>query len=338
MTITSEVPNHETALQYVHAGRIARLGGYCEIPTALFLDKIEAGMPRLPLVDFYVLHGSEFKLLKEPEESFSFKLLTAQASVWVAQRELEDVRRYAEALMRKKSLDPNLRPEVRLDDLKKSALLTVEDLFESPTPENIQRSVRVVGSFVYVLMKDPKSYIHLAKLSDHDPYTLRHSVGTAVNSIILAKKHGITNEKELVEVGMAGLLHDIGKVKVSRDIINKTGPLDELEWEEMRGHAQAGYDIVKNDPTLSERVKRAVWEHHEDQNGTGYPNGLKQSEIDIFSRIVCICDVFNALTTDRTYSKARSPFDAFQLMKEKISHKIDDALFQELVRIYGGQI
>jgi putative nucleotidyltransferase with HDIG domain len=187
-------------------------------------------------------------------------------------------------------------------------------------------------------MKDPKSYLHLSKLSDHDPYTLRHSVGTAVNSIILAKKLGVLDEKELVDVGMAGLLHDIGKVKVSKDIINKNGPLDELEWEEMRNHAEAGWEIVKDDPSLSERTKRAVREHHEDRNGTGYPQGLKQSETDLFSRIVCICDVFNALTTDRTYSKARTPFDAFQLMKEKIAHKIDDALFQELVKIYGGHI
>jgi putative nucleotidyltransferase with HDIG domain len=338
MTVSDVVPNHETALQFVHSGRIARMGGYYEIPTALFLDKIDPSLPRLPLVDFYVLKGNDFNLLKPPGESFSFALLTSRASVWVPAPELEEIKRYAEALMRKRSLDPAVSAEDRLNDLKKSALLTVEDLFLEPSPENIQRSTRVVGSLVYVLMKDPKSYIHLNKLSSHDPYTLRHSVGTAVNSIILAKKHGITDDKELVEVGMAGLLHDIGKVKVSQQIINKNGPLDELEWEEMRNHAQAGYDIIKDDTTLSERTKRAVWEHHEDQNGTGYPQGLRQKETDLFSRIVCICDVFNALTTDRTYSKARTPFDAFQLMRDKIAHKIDDGLFQELVKIYGGQI
>lgn len=334
----SQGSTHEIALQCVHAGRVSRRNGYCEIPTSLFLDKIDPTMPRLPQVAFYQLAGSSFQVLKSLDQSFSFSLLSAHSSVWVEDVAFENIRKYADDLIRRNIQNPNLSEDDRLRPLKNSALLVVEDLFEKPTPENIQRSMKVVGSFVYVLMKEPKSYLHLNRLSDHDPYTLRHSVGTSVNCIILAKKLGITDEKELVNVGMAGLLHDIGKVNVRREIINKNGPLDELEWEEMRNHAQAGYEIIKNDPNLNERTKRAVWEHHEDRNGTGYPQGLKQEDTDLFSRIVCICDVFNALTTDRTYSKARTPFDAFQLMRDKIAHKIDDGLFQELVKIYGGQI
>jgi len=330
--------NHEVALQCVHAGKVSRRNGYCEIPTSLFIDKIDPTMPRLPQVAFYLLNGSVFQVLKSPDQSFSFSLLSSHSSVWVEDVAFENVRKYADDLIRRQVQNTSLSDDDRLRALKNSALLVVEDLFESPTQANIQRSMKVVGSFVYVLMKEPKSYLHLTRLSDHDPYTLRHSVGTSVNSIILARKLGITDEKELIAVGMAGLLHDIGKVNVRREIINKTGPLDELEWEEMRNHAQAGYEIIKDDPNLSERTKRAVWEHHEDRNGTGYPQGLHQEQTDLFSRIVCICDVFNALTTDRTYSKARTPFDAFQLMRDKIAHKIDDALFQELVKIYGGAL
>jgi putative nucleotidyltransferase with HDIG domain len=329
---------HEKALQAVHSGRVLKRDGFCEVPTSLFSDKIDPTMPRLPAIDFFLFEDADFTPMVPPGQTISFAQLASQPTVWVNESEFENVRKYAEAMIRRQIADPALSQEDKLRALKNSALLVVEDLFEKPTQENIQRSMKVVGSFVYVLMKDPKSYLHLNQLSDHDPYTLRHSVGTAVNSIILAKKLGITDEKELIDVGMAGLLHDIGKVKVRREIINKDGPLDELEWEEMRNHAQAGYEIIKNDPNLSERTKRAVWEHHEEQNGTGYPQGLKHSETDLFSRIVCICDVFNALTTDRTYSKARTPFDAFQLMRDKISHKIDNGLFQELVKIYGGQI
>ncbi|HUP57782.1 MAG TPA: HD domain-containing phosphohydrolase, partial [Bdellovibrionota bacterium] len=221
---------------------------------------------------------------------------------------------------------------------RRSAMMVCEDLFENPTKENITRSTKVVGSFVYLLMKEPQSYLLLSKLSSHDPYTLQHSVGASVATIILGKKIGMTNEKELLELGMAGLLHDIGKVKVKKEIINKNGPLDELEWEEMRQHSNEGYELVKGHPELSDRTKRAILEHHEDKTGTGYPRGLRASETDIFSRIVCICDIFNALTTDRTYSKARTPFDAFQLMREKLGHKIDQELFKHLVLIYGGKI
>jgi len=187
-------------------------------------------------------------------------------------------------------------------------------------------------------MKDPKAYLLLSKLSDHDPYTLRHSVGTSVHSIILAKKLGIADEATLNEVGIAGLLHDIGKTQVKREIINKEGPLNELEWEEMRTHPMAGYNIIKDHPGLSDRVKRAVLEHHEDRDGTGYPNKVPLEQTNLFSRIVCISDIFNALTTDRSYSKAKTPFEAFQLMKDKLFKKYDEGLFQELVKIYGGQI
>jgi HD-GYP domain-containing protein (c-di-GMP phosphodiesterase class II) len=133
-------------------------------------------------------------------------------------------------------------------------------------------------------------------------------------------------------------MHDIGKTKVKKEIINKAGPLDELEWEEMRGHAAAGYDIVKGNPQLSERTQRAILEHHEDKNGTGYPDGKRLSEINVFSRVTAICDIFNALTTDRSYAQARTPLAAFQLMREKLIHKIDDQLFKEFVMIYGGKI
>ncbi|HTL10966.1 MAG TPA: HD domain-containing phosphohydrolase, partial [Bdellovibrionota bacterium] len=136
----------------------------------------------------------------------------------------------------------------------------------------------------------------------------------------------------------AGLLHDIGKTKVNKSIINKEGPLNAQEWEEMKQHAQWGYELVVGNPALTERTQKAIVEHHEDRNGQGYPKGVKSDDLDVFSRIVCLADAFNALTTDRTYSKARTPFDAFQFMNQKLSHKIDPELFRNLVLVYGGRL
>src|SRR6185437_665742 len=113
----------------------------------------------------------------------------------------------------KDSSTSQLPMEKRMEVLRRSAMKVVEDLFENPSTENIDRSVKVVSSFVYVLMKDPKAYLFLSRLSSHDPYTLQHSVGASVNSIILARKIGISNEQDLQDVGLGGLLHDIGKVK-----------------------------------------------------------------------------------------------------------------------------
>jgi putative nucleotidyltransferase with HDIG domain len=212
----------------------------------------------------------------------------------------------------------------------------MEEMFNSPTPENIKKGQRLVNSFVYVLMRDPKAYLLLARLRSHDPYTLQHSVGTAVNCIILARKLGVTDEVELNEVGLAGLLHDIGKTRVPKEIINKEGPLTDPEWAIMKKHSEYGWELIKDIPEIPERTKKAVLEHHEDKKGTGYPGGKTFDQIDLFSKIACISDIFNALTTNRSYSKARDVLSALTLMKDKLLYKIDEDMFKKLVKIYGG--
>jgi putative nucleotidyltransferase with HDIG domain len=298
------------------------------------------GAPPLPEVTFYEWPENRVApiVLREATQIYSALALSTHETIWIKEEDFQKLRTYAENQIVNPKAIGSLPAEERMKTLRKSAMVVVEDLFTNPSPENINKSVKVVGSFVHVMMKDPKAYFLLTKLSSHDPYTLQHSVGTAVNSIILGKKLGITSEQDLNELGLAGLLHDIGKVKVKKEIINKDGPLDELEWEEMRQHSAEGYEIVKNNPTLSERTKRAILEHHEDRMGTGYPDGKKSEDCHLFSKIVCLADVFNALTTNRSYSKARSPLEAFQLMREKIAHKIDPELFKAMVLIYGGEL
>ena len=326
--------DHQRALELAFADRLVRRDGFVVVPTTLFVPKIDVKMPSLPAVALYAEKDGTIVKLKEQDQAFSPLALRAYATVLVKENEADHLRRFAEKQILRDS--DGLPKEARMEALRRAAMDTVEDLFLKPTAENIQKSTKVVGSFVYVLMKEPQAYMVLARLSSHDPYTLQHSVGTAVNSIILARRLGIKEESDLTEVGMGGLLHDIGKIKVDPDIINKKGPLDEREWSEMRNHAELGYEMVRDNPTLSERTKLAIYEHHEDKHGKGYPRGVKSSETGIYSRIVAIADVFNALTTDRTYSKARTPFDAFKLMTEKLSHKIDDELYKNLVVIYGG--
>ncbi len=333
-----------TVLAKVMSGKLNRRDGYVEVPTEIFVEKVDIKMPPIPAVIFYKFSSNEpgQKPAPIPKHSANYSplALSQHETVWIEENDLPVIENFAKALILAPSAnsgsDNNL--EARMETLRASALMVVDDIMENPSPENIEKGSKVVSSFVYVLMKDPKAYLFLAKLSSHDPYTLQHSVGTAVNCIILARKIGITQEADLVEAGLAGLLHDVGKVKVKKEIINKKGPLDEIEWEEMRQHSLEGYEIVKNNPMLTDRTKRAILEHHEDKNGTGYPLAMKFEEVHLFSKIVAICDVFNALTTNRSYSKAMSPFDAFQLMREKLHHKIDDELFKQLVLIYGGKI
>ncbi len=304
----------------------------------LLFDHIDVGQHDLPPIDLFERKApGSFELLKAGAEPYSILALNSFPEIWIHEKDIRTLRVHVEAVfVRGSSLLQELSHDERARLVRATAIQVVDDLFDAPTPENIARGTKVVGSMVYTLMKDPKAYFLLNRLSAHDPYTLQHSVGTAVNSIILARRMGMTTEEQLNEAGIAGLLHDLGKVKVKKEIINKTGPLDEFEWEEMRQHSLEGYEIVKNDPNVPELAKLAILEHHEDKNGTGYPHGKKTSELHLLSRIVCISDIFNALTTNRTYSQALPVFDALHLMRTQLHHKIDEDVFRELVILFSN--
>ncbi len=332
---------HQAAVKDSYAGRLTkREDGFYIVPTSLFVSKVDLKMPTLPEIAFFSEKEGKVAPIKLAGEAFSPLALSNFDFVLVSESDLNKIQKFAEDAMVGKDdpLKPKAPVDQRMNTLRQAAIAVVEDLFQNPSPENISKSKRVVGSFVYLLMREPEAYLFLARLSSHDPYTLQHSVGAAVNSIILARKLGVKDEKELEEVGMGGLLHDVGKVKVKKEIINKEGPLDEFEWEEMRQHSSMGYDIIKGNRDLSDRTKLAVLEHHEDKSQGGYPNQIPWGDVAFFSKIVCISDIFNALTTNRSYSKAKPPFEAFQLMRDKLAHKIDDELFKQLVLIYGGKI
>lgn len=331
---------YQDVLERTYAGRLKEIDDlYIEIPTLLFVGRVDIKMPPLPKISFFErkLDGSVTKI-RDKNDAYSSLALSQYQTVLVEKQEYPTLHGFAEAQILAASRANNLPVEQRVESLRRAAILVVEDLFNHPTPENINRSQKIVGSFVHLLMKDPQAYLMLARLSSHDPYTLQHSVGCAVNSIILARKVGINDPFSLNEVGMAGLLHDIGKVKISKDIINKPGPLDDEEWVQMRQHSTFGYEIIKDHPSLSERTKLAVLEHHEDREGKGYPEGKPWNRVDMYSKIVCIADIFNALTTNRSYALARKPFDALKLMKDKMTNKLDEDLFKHLVLIYGGFI
>lgn len=324
--------------EQIHSGKLPTEGDYFEIPTSIFPADSAENTPPLPAIDFFKKIDGKMEYLRRASEPFSAVEISYQPAIWIKQKDFEQLRDYVNQLF----LDPSCSPlprENRLETLRGASIAVVERLFAEPSAENITSAAKTVGPFVYSIMKDPGAGLFLTGLSSHHPYTLQHSVGTAINCILLASRMGLTSEKDLNQAGIAGLLHDIGKVHTRTSILDKNGPLDEVEWVEMREHALAGYELLKDhpNPLISGRVRRAVLEHHEDNLGTGYPYGKKAKDLDILSRIVCISDIFNALTTKRSYSPARTPFEAFQLMREKLMHKIDDDLFKELVLIYGGQ-
>ncbi len=153
--------------------------------------------------------------------------------------------------------------------------------------------------------------INALKVSDE--YTFKHSVDVATMSMIIAKKYGLS-EKEIYEIGIAGLLHDIGKSKIPNEVLNKPGRLTDDEFSLMKQHTLLGYQILKNKKDISPGVKMGVLQHHEKINGKGYPLGLSTEKIDIYAKILSVADIYDALVTERPYKKAFSQRDAVEMI------------------------
>lgn len=236
--------------------------------------------------------------------------------------------------LRNAARDPSCTAEDKSKYLKETAFVHVNDLF---TKEDISPVVTeaegLVEEMVNFLTADINATSSLMRLSTHDYYTYNHCVDVSVYSIVLARRvYGDGNREILIAAGLGGLLHDIGKRKIDLSIINKRTPLTLEEWNEIKRHPDYGREFLEEIPTIPDKTKLMVYEHHENFDGTGYPRKLSGDQISGLARVVSIADVFDALTTDRTYHKAISSPEAMTLMFGMQPGKFDPDIFQSFDR------
>lgn len=155
---------------------------------------------------------------------------------------------------------------------------------------------------------------YLNNIKDKDEYTYTHCVNVAFYAMLIAKWLNLSNG-EIEEVIQVGLLHDIGKVFVPDEILNKQGKLSEEEFDVMKNHVLLGYYSIKELMDISPLIKEGVLSHHERSDGSGYPYGLRENEIHLFAKIIAIADVYDAMTQDRVYKKGVNPFEAFEMFQ-----------------------
>ncbi|WP_127589045.1 HD-GYP domain-containing protein [Paenibacillus koleovorans] len=152
----------------------------------------------------------------------------------------------------------------------------------------------------------------LSHLELHDEYTYRHSIGVALISRVIGKSKGLP-APELAELTSAAFLHDIGKVRVPDNIINKPGKLSPEEFTQVKNHTVFGYELIASTSGISHRHALVALQHHEREDGSGYPYGLKGNSIDPFSKIVAVADVFHAMISKRAY---KNPVPFYKVLQE----------------------
>jgi HD-GYP domain-containing protein (c-di-GMP phosphodiesterase class II) len=195
-----------------------------------------------------------------------------------------------------------------------------------------QTTDSIADELMGAIMSSNAIAVDIDTLKVSDEYTFKHSVDVATMAMVIAKKHGLS-AREVREIGIAGLLHDVGKSKIAPEVLNKPGKLTDEEFTTMKQHSLFGYAILKDKKDISEAVKIGVLQHHEKINGKGYPFAVESSKICPYARILAVADIYDALVTERPYKKAFSKRDAVEMLMS-----MTDALDVGALRSFLGSV
>jgi len=231
--------------------------------------------------------------------------------------------------------DKKLPAEEKAKAIHKYSIEMMHRLMERPSAESIKEAKKGISEVVDLILADDKTNQQLLSITSHDYNTYVHSVNVGVLGVSLAKIiFRRSDAHNMHELGAGFFLHDLGKVKVDINIIIKPARLTDAEMQEMQRHAQYGYEILTDAHQLTEECKKIVLQHHERENGTGYPQKLYGDAIHIYGRICSIADVFDALVSDRPYKEKLGPFDALKVMKEEMLNHFHKQLFEKFVLLF----
>jgi putative nucleotidyltransferase with HDIG domain len=302
-----------------------------------FFEQLENGI--LPL-DTYIFDLSGFKLYLKKGEVFDKSkrdelLNEGQKYLFISKNELREYNFNVEKKLTQTLSNKDIPVKKRTEILRNASISLVEEVFDSmEILKDKERIDNLTNNMVQFLNDNKGVLFNLLTLSSHDFYTYRHSVDVSIYNIMFAKFIGITNKKQLNIYAQAGLFHDLGKSRVPDKIINKKGPLNDEEWKIMKSHPKYGADILKNIYGIHQNIIDASLYHHEKIDGSGYPFGLSGDKIPFIGRLTAISDIFSALTTHRSYSKARSIYEALNFMTENLRGKIDKQLFKKFIQMF----
>ncbi len=192
----------------------------------------------------------------------------------------------------------------------------------------------VIGKMVDSIFQNQDALLSLGRIKTVNEYTFLHSVSVSVLIIAFAKYLGYDRES-MKEIGIGGLLHDVGKINVPIEILTKPGRLSEDEFSSIKKHVGYGSDIIEQTSGISETPMHITAHHHERFDGTGYPNNLKGDLISIVGQMAAIVDVYDAITSDRCYKKAILPTNALKKLLEWSEFHFNKELVKQFVRCMG---
>lgn len=225
--------------------------------------------------------------------------------------------------------------DVVKEEIRQEAVQFIKESMDNYTSMqliNSAEAIEIVNKILEDILSSDDVIINLMDIKTRDSYTYSHCVNVCILSVITGIKLNL-NIHQLKELGVGALLHDIGKLMIPTEILLKKAALSTDEYEIVKGHSIFGYDILKKLPHISEVSARVALEHHERFDGKGYPMGLQNDQIHLFSRIVAITDIFDALTSNRIYRNKISTNQAIEYLTVIAAPTLDSRVLNCFIEI-----
>ena len=232
------------------------------------------------------------------------------------------------------SLEQELERAKKLQSKAKHAVMSMFEEARMGKALPIGEMSTLVDEINQSVSRNPGALLSLAKLKNKDDYTYLHSVAVCALMIALGKQMGIEGAL-LKSLGMAGLLHDVGKMAVPDEVLNKPGRLTEQEFDVVKSHPVRGWEMLKESFGVDDVALDVCLHHHERVDGTGYPDKLSGDALSLHARMGAVCDVYDAITSNRCYKAGWAPADALRKMAEWQAGHFDAVVFKAFVKTVG---
>jgi putative nucleotidyltransferase with HDIG domain len=245
---------------------------------------------------------------------------------------VEERRPYSE--VESVSMDAEMGRAAKIVGKSKGAVFSMFSEARMGNAIEADQAMPLVEEIANSVMRNPGALIGLARLKTADDYTYMHSVAVCALMIALSRQLGLSDD-ETREAGLAGLLHDIGKMAVPSEILNKPGRLTDEEFVSVKEHPSAGHAMLLESRGVGQIALDVCLHHHEKMDGSGYPKGLKGEEISLYAKMGAVCDVYDAITSNRPYKSGWCPAESLKKMSEWSRGHFDEVVFQAFVRSIG---
>ena len=247
---------------------------------------------------------------------------------------IEDALKREAPLEDKVSFNQELKEAKQFHDEAKNFIKTMLDDVRLGKSISSTNAKKVVDNMTESVMRNRDALLCLTQLKKKDEYTSFHSISVSILCLAFGRHMGY-QKNTLKTLGLGGLLHDIGKMKIPAEVLNKAGRLTEEEFEIMRRHVVYGAEILSDTHGIHESVMEVPLQHHERYNGTGYPKGLKGDQIGVFGMLSSIADVYDAITSNRVYNTALQPQEALKRMFEWRGKDFHPLLMERFIQCVG---